>query len=126
MSRFISQALTNEPITVYGDGKQTRSFCYITDTISGLTLLTADDKATGEVLNLGNSQEVTILELAQKIKEISKSKSPVTFHPLPKDEPKRRCPDTTKLEEFTGWKAMTDFESGLKRTVEWFTRRKLQ
>jgi len=102
MSRFITQALTNQPITVYGDGKQTRSFCYATDTTTALTLLTVSEKAKGEVVNVGNPQEITILELAKKIKEATKRKSPVTFHPLPKDDPKRRCPDTAS------WKRLWD------------------
>lgn len=121
MSRFIMQALTNKPITVYGDGKQTRSFCYVTDTVTGLMLLTANKKAKGEVVNVGNAQEVTILELARRIKEITKCKSPVTFHPLPKDDPKRRCPDTTKLEAIVGWKPQIRYEDGLRRTVTWFS-----
>ena len=124
MSRFILQATTNQPITVYGDGKQTRSFCYVTDTVTGLMLLTANNKAKGEVVNIGNSQEVTILELANKIKEVTKCKSSVTFHPLPKDDPKRRCPDTCKLEKIVGWKPQVEFEKGLKRTIKWFSSKK--
>lgn len=124
MSRFILQALTDQPITVYGDGKQTRSFCYITDTVTGLMLLTANKKAKGEVVNIGNAQEVTILELAKKIKEVTKCKSSVTFHPLPKDDPKRRCPDTNKLENIVGWKPNIGFEEGLKRTIKWFSQQK--
>jgi len=114
MSRFIMQALTNQPITVYGDGKQTRSFCYITDTITSLLLLISAFKAKGKVVNIGNAQEVTILQLAQKIKAVTKSKSPLTFYPLPKDDPKRRCPDTSKLESLVGWKPNVGFEEGLK------------
>ena len=123
MSRFILQAITNQPITVYGNGKQTRSFCYITDTVTGLMLLTTNPKAKGEVVNIGNAQEKTILELATKIKEITKCKSEVTFHPLPKDDPKRRCPDTTKLEKLVGWKPNVTFEEGLKRTITWFAQK---
>ncbi len=123
LSRFILQALTNQPITVYGDGKQTRSFCYITDTVTGLILLAITPKAKGEVVNIGNAQEKTILELAKKIKEITKCKSEVTFHPLPKDDPKRRCPDIAKLEQLVGWKPNVGFEEGLKRTITWFTQK---
>ena len=118
LSRFILQALTNQPITVYGDGKQTRSFCYVTDTVTGLMLLTINPKAKGEVVNVGNTKEVTILELAQKIKDATKCKSNIEFFPLPKDDPKRRCPDTSKLEEIVGWKPNVEFEEGLKRTVQ--------
>jgi UDP-glucuronate decarboxylase len=123
MSRFILQAQTNQPITIYGDGKQTRSFCYITDTVTGLILLALSREAKGEVVNVGNSQEKTILELATKIKELTKCKSSVTFHPLPKDDPKRRCPDTNKLGRLVDWKPNIAFEDGLKRTITWFSQK---
>lgn len=125
VSRFIKQALADKPITVYGDGKQTRSFCYITDTVTGLMLLTASDNARGEVVNVGNSKEVTILELAKRIRELTKSSSKLIFHPLPKDDPRRRCPDTSKVEKLLGWRPRISLESGLKRTVEWFNNRSL-
>lgn len=121
LSRFISQALTGQPITVYGDGKQTRSFCYISDTVTGLLLLTASGKAKGEVVNVGNSQEMTILELAQLIKKDTNTKSAIEFHPLPKDDPRRRRPDTAKLESLVGWKPNVPLDYGLKRTIAWFT-----
>jgi UDP-glucuronate decarboxylase len=120
VSRFITQALTNKPITIYGDGTQSRSFCYITDTITGLLLLTLNDKARGEVVNVGNPREITILQLAQKTKEQTKSKSSLTFHPLPKDDPKRRCPDITKIEKLLGWKSKISLGQGLDRTITWF------
>jgi UDP-glucuronate decarboxylase len=120
VSRFIKQALADEPITVYGDGKQTRSFCYITDTVSGLVLLALDKNANGEVVNVGNAEEVTILELAEKIRELAKSKSQLTFHPLPKDDPKRRCPDTHKIEKLFGWKPRVKLDDGLAKTIVWF------
>jgi len=123
MSRFIMQALTIKPITVYGDGTQTRSFCYITDTIVGLMMLTANEKAKGDVVNVGSSQEITVLQLAEKIKEFTKSRSELTFHPLPKDDPKRRCPDTSKMEKLLGWEPKISLEQGLKRTIEWFRKR---
>jgi UDP-glucuronate decarboxylase len=123
ISRFIAQALTNQPLTVYGDGKQTRSFCYITDTATALMLLTANSKAKGEVVNVGNSQEFSILELARKVIETTKCKSSIEFQPLPQDDPKRRCPDTSKLERLIGWKPSVRLEDGLKRTVEWFSQK---
>jgi UDP-glucuronate decarboxylase len=123
MSRFILQAQTNQPITIYGDGKQTRSFCYITDTVTGLMLLVQSREAKGEVVNVGNSQEKTILELATKIKKLTKCKSSVAFHPLPKDDPKRRCPDTSKLESVVGWKPSVGFDEGLNRTISWFSKK---
>jgi UDP-glucuronate decarboxylase len=121
MSRFIMQALADKPITVYGDGTQTRSFCYITDTVTGLMLLATSDNATGEVVNVGNSQEITILELASKIKDITKCSSPIVFQPLPKDDPKRRCPDTAKLERLVKWNPKVKFEAGLNRVIMWFS-----
>jgi len=124
MSRFVMQALADEPITVYGDGKQTRSFCYITDTVTGLVLLTTNDEARGEVVNVGSAQEVTILELAKKIKEMTKCNSSFEFHPLPRDDPKRRCPNTSKLERLVGWKPEVSFEEGLARTITWFSSRR--
>ena len=122
MSRFIMQALTNQPITVYGNGKQTRSFCYISDTVTSLLLLIAASDIKGEVVNVGNDQEITILELAQKIQTVTKCKSTITFHPLPKDDPKRRCPNTTKLEKLVEWKPNMSIEEGLKRTITWFSK----
>lgn len=122
LSRFISQALSGESITVYGDGKQTRSFCYITDTVTGLLLLTANAQAKGEVVNVGNSHELTILELAQLIKKDTNTKSAIEFQPLPKDDPKRRCPDAAKLEGLVGWKPNVSLDYGLKRTIAWFTK----
>ena len=120
MSRFIMQALADRPITVYGDGKQTRSFCYITDTVTGLMQLTTSDRAKGEAVNIGNTQEVTILELAKKIKETTRCKSAIEFYPLPKDDPKRRCPNIEKLEKLTNWKPNVNFDEGLNKTITWF------
>jgi len=122
ISRFISQALTEKPITVYGDGKQTRSFCYITDTVTALMLLASDNDAKGEVVNVGNTQEATILEIAEKIREATGSESVIEFYPLPKDDPKRRCPNISKLEELVCWKPKVSFQEGLKKTVLWFSK----
>jgi len=120
VSRFIAQALTNKPVTIYGDGTQTRSFCYITDTVVGLMLLTQNERAKGEVINVGDPQETIILQLAEKIKELTKSKSSLAFYPLSKDDPKRRCPDTRKMEKLLGWKPKISLEQGLIRTITWF------
>jgi UDP-glucuronate decarboxylase len=122
LSRFILQAFTKKPLTVYGDGKQTRSFCYITDTVTGLMLLTSSAIAKGEVVNVGNTQEITILELAEKIRGATGCKSAIEFYPLPKDDPKRRCPNTSKLEELVGWKPSVPLEDGLKKTLMWFSK----
>jgi UDP-glucuronate decarboxylase len=123
MSRFIQQALNNQPITVYGDGKQTRSFCYITDTVIALMLLMINPSAKGEAVNVGNTKEITILELAQMIKGEITGRSEIEFHQLPKDDPKRRCPDTTKLEHIVNWEPKVILEKGLNRTIAWFTQK---
>lgn len=122
VSRFIVQALSNQPITVYGDGSQTRSFCYVLDTVLGLLLFSANERASGEVLNIGNPKEITILELAHRIKQMAGSASPITFHPLPEDDPKRRCPDIGKAERLLGWKPEVNLKQGLHRTITWFQK----
>lgn len=124
VSRFIMQALTNQPITVYGDGKQTRSFCYVADTVTGLTLLTASKESWGKVVNIGNCEEITILELAQKIKELTNSGSQLTFDPLPEDDPQRRCPDISSAKKLLGWEPKISLEDGLTRTIIWFRRKR--
>jgi len=121
--RFITQALANQPITVYGDGTQTRSFCYITDTALGLLLLLTNEKTEGEVINIGNQEEITILKLAKKIKHLTGSTSPITFHPLPQDDPRRRCPDINKVESLLGWKPKVSLQRGLPRAITWFRGR---
>ncbi len=122
VSRFIMQALTAQPITVYGDGKQTRSFCYVTDTVSGLMLLTVNEKASGRVVNVGNSEETTVLEVAQKVRRLTGSESALTFHPLPEDDPRRRSPEITLMKKVLGWKPKITLEQGLARTVAWFSK----
>ena len=118
--RFVHQALNNEPITIFGDGKQTRSFCYVTDQIEGLLRLAWFDSARGQVVNIGNPKEMTILELAEIVKEITNSNSPLEFHPLPPDDPKRRCPDISKARKLLKWDPKIELEEGLKKTIEWF------
>ena len=119
--RFISQALRNEPITVFGSGKQTRSFCYITDQIEGLLHLAFTEAARGEVINIGNNEETTVIELAKMIKNITGSSSNITFGPLPQDDPHRRCPDITKAKQILGWRPKVKLEDGLKKTIEWLS-----
>ena len=120
LSRFILQALANDDITVYGKGDQTRSFCYVTDTIEAILRMTARPSMKGQVVNIGNPQEITILELAEKIKTLTNSKSKITFHPIPPDDPKRRCPDITKAKTMLQWTPRISLEEGLKRTIQWF------
>lgn len=100
------------------------SFCYVTDTAIGLLLLLTNEKARGEVVNVGNPEEVTILELAQRIKQLTGSVSPITFHPLPEDDPRRRCPDIGRAEKLLGWKPKSSLEDGLLRTIKWFLEKK--
>ena len=115
---FINQALNNKPITVYGDGKQTRSFCYISDLIEGIYKLMLSDIM--EPVNLGNPEEHTVLEFAEIIKKLTKSKSKIVFKPLPIDDPHVRCPDINKAEKEIGWKPIITLKEGILGTVEWF------
>jgi UDP-glucuronate decarboxylase len=120
VSNFIIQALKGEDITVYGDGSQTRSFCYIDDMIDGLIrLMNTSDEFTGPV-NLGNPSEISILELAEKVLKITKSKSKIVFKPLPQDDPVQRCPDITLAKKILKWQPKTVLEEGLKKTAEYF------
>jgi nucleoside-diphosphate-sugar epimerase len=118
VSNFISQALRGEPVTVYGDGSQTRSLCYVDDEIDGLIAL-LDSSLTGPV-NIGNPDERTVLELAQLILELSGSDSPITFEALPTDDPTRRRPDITLAMSELGWRPTIDLRDGIGRTIEYF------
>ena len=118
--RFVEQALSNKPITIFGDGSQTRSFCYVTDQVEGLLKLAFSERAKGEVVNIGSDEEITILELAKLVKELTNSSSKMEFHPLPKDDPLRRKPDISKAKQLLDWEPKVELEEGLKRTTEWF------
>lgn len=120
LSRFVRQALENEDLTVYGDGTQTRSFCYVTDTVTGILLMLISPRSVGEVINVGRADEIRILDLAKKIREIAGSKSKVVLKPLPDDDPRRRCPDVSRANELLGWHATIDLDTGLNRTINWF------
>jgi UDP-glucuronate decarboxylase len=117
--KFIWQALNNRPLTVYGDGKQTRSFCYITDQIIGLFKLLLTPKIDGEVVNIGNDKEIRIIDLAKLVIKLINSKSKITFKPLPPDDPKRRCPDLRKAKKLLHFKPKVGLEEGLKRMIKW-------
>lgn len=121
VSNFIVQALTNKDITLYGDGSQTRSFCYVNDTVKGLIALMDTNTTIGPV-NIGNPNEITIKQLAQSVLSIVKASTSkiVTKDALPKDDPKRRHPDITLAKKLLGWKPTIDLESGLSKTVEYF------
>ncbi len=120
VSTFIVQALQNQPITVFGDGTQTRAFCYVDDLIEGLVrLMKAPDEATGPI-NLGNPVEVTVADLAETIIELTGSRSRVETRALPPDDPSRRCPDITLARHALDWQPKVDLEQGLKRTITFF------
>ena len=120
VSNFILQALNNEDITVYGDGKQTRSFCYVDDLIEGvIRMMNISDDFTGPV-NLGNPQEYSILELAEKIISLTRSKSKIVFKPLPQDDPLQRKPNIKLAMDKLNWKPHTQLEAGLEKTINYF------
>lgn len=119
VSNFIVQALKNEDITVYGDGSQTRSFCYVDDLIAGMCAMMERHGVTGPV-NLGNPVETSILEFAQRIISLTGSRSRIIFKPLPSDDPKQRRPDITKARELLGWEPKVAVDAGLQRTIEYF------
>jgi len=118
---FLLQALQNQPITVYGDGSQTRSLCYVDDLIEGIVRLLATDYA--EPVNLGTDDEVTMLQLATRIRDVSGSSSEIVFKPLPEDDPKQRRPDLTRARKLLGWQPQTSLEAGLTRTIAYFRER---
>jgi len=120
--RFISQALSGAPITIFGNGKQTRSFCYVTDQIEGLLRLAFSDRAKGEVVNIGNDQETTVIELAKTIKNLTDSTSEIAFYPLPQDDPLRRCPNITKAKEILEWQPKVELDEGLRNTIDWLKK----
>ena len=115
---FIAQALRGEPITVYGDGSQTRSFCFVTDLVEGIVRLLRSDYS-GPV-NCGNPTEVTILQFAERIKALTKSRSEIVFKPLPEDDPKVRQPDITRARTLLGWEPKVGLDEGLQKTIEYF------
>jgi len=120
ISNFIMQALREEPITVYGDGKQTRSYCYVADLISGLLKVAEYQDATGKVYNLGRPEEYSIIETAEIIQAATGSDSEIVFRDRPEDDPNRRRPDITKAKEELNWLPQIDFESGIKKTVAYY------
>jgi len=120
---FITQALKNEPITVYGDGTQIRSFCYIDDLVEGIFKIATTDKLNGEVINLGNPEEYKILDFAEIIKKLTHSKSPIIFKSLPQDDPVRRCPDIYFAKEKLHWEPKIGLEKGLRKVIEYFKKK---
>jgi dTDP-glucose 4,6-dehydratase len=118
---FISQALNNEPLTVFGDGSQTRSFCYVSDLIDGIVRLALSD--FHEPVNIGNPGEMTILDFAQKILALTGSNAQIVFKPLPVDDPRVRQPDISRAKRLLGWQPKVDFESGVRETIGYFKRK---
>ncbi|MHB8763233.1 MAG: UDP-glucuronic acid decarboxylase family protein [Deferrisomatales bacterium] len=119
VSNFIVQCLRGEPLTVYGDGSQTRSFCYVDDLVDGLTRMMNQDELVGPV-NLGNPHEFTILELAERVRELTGARSEIRFLPLPADDPVQRQPDITSARTRLGWEPKVPLAEGLRRTVDYF------
>ena len=121
LPNFLYQALTGEPLTVYGDGKQTRSFCYVSDLLDGIYRLLESDEH--DPTNIGNPHEITILEFAERIRALVGSKESIVFRPLPQDDPKQRCPDITKARRVLKWEPKVNLEEGLKRTYDYFHKK---
>ena len=119
VSNFINQALNNENITLYGEGNQTRSFCYIDDQINGLIKLMNSDYIYP--VNIGNPQELTVKELANIIVELTESKSQITYEPLPLDDPTNRKPDITLAKQILNWEPVYNLKSGIIKTIDYFT-----
>jgi UDP-glucuronate decarboxylase len=122
VSNFIIQALTGQEITIYGEGQQTRSFCYVSDLVAGLVRL-MNCEGLVEPVNLGNPEEFTILELARRVLSLTGSPSELTFRPLPPDDPGKRRPDITRAREFLGWQPTVCLEEGLKKTIPYFAKK---
>lgn len=125
VSRFVRQALKGEEITVYGDGSQTRSFCYVADTVTGLLRMVERDGLEGEVFNIGSPEETRILDLAVKVRGMSGSHSRIGFHPFPAGDHRRRLPEGAKVKRLVGWGPRTGLGEGLERTLRWFREKKL-
>ncbi|MFC6600691.1 GDP-mannose 4,6-dehydratase [Ectobacillus funiculus] len=123
ISNFVTQALTGADITVYGDGTQTRSFCYVTDTIRALMLMMEKDKANGEIINIGNSLEYKIIDIAHLVKQFTNSHSTISFQPLPQDDPKQRRPDIQKAKNLLGWEPKVNLEEGLQLTINVYRKK---
>jgi nucleoside-diphosphate-sugar epimerase len=118
VTNFTYQAMHNKPITIYGDGMQTRCFCYADDLIRGIYIYSQKDELKGEVINIGNTQEHTMIDLANKIINLTHSKSKIIYSKLPKDDPIRRVPDISKAKKLLGWEPQYSFEEGLKKFIE--------
>jgi dTDP-glucose 4,6-dehydratase len=121
VTNFIAQALNGDPLTIYGDGSQTRSFCYVDDLIRGIVAMI--DSAESGPVNLGNPEEFTVADFSQLVLRLTGSDSPVEYLPLPVDDPTRRCPVITRASQVLGWEPQVTVEDGVRRTIEWFRSR---
>ncbi|MEO1399466.1 MAG: NAD-dependent epimerase/dehydratase family protein, partial [Pseudomonadota bacterium] len=120
VSNFITQALRNEPMTIYGDGEQSRSFCYVEDLVTVIhAMMESEPRLTGPV-NIGNPDEFSMLQLASEVKRVTGSSSEIVFHPLPQDDPRQRCPDITLAKQTLGWTPKIHLAEGLENTVAYF------
>jgi dTDP-glucose 4,6-dehydratase len=122
VSNFINQAIRNEPLSVYGDGKQTRSFCYVSDLVNGIMKVIFGEKTKGEVYNLGNPDEKTVIEFAKMIITMTSSKSEIEYNELPLDDPTRRKPDITKIKTTLGWQPEVTTEMGISKTIDYYRK----
>lgn len=120
VSNFINQTLLGRPFTIYGDGTQTRSFCYVSDLVEGIYRAMFNEGTKGEIFNLGNPEEYKIIDLAQKIKDLTSSKSEVVFQPLPQDDPAQRKPDITKARGVLKWEPKVSVDEGLRKTIDYY------
>ena len=118
---FVSQALRGEPLTVYGDGSQTRSFCYVSDLVDGIYRLLMSNET--EPTNIGNPAEMTVLQFAETINELTGNKGGIRREPLPVDDPKQRQPDITKARRILGWEPKVGLQDGMRQTIDWFAKR---
>ena len=118
---FISQALRGEPITIYGDGSQTRSFCYVSDMVAGLiAVMFGPPDTRGMIFNIGNPDERPVRVFAEVIRDLCGSQSPIEYHPALQDHPARRCPDITRVNTMLGWQPRVPLEEGMSQTIAWF------
>jgi dTDP-glucose 4,6-dehydratase len=120
LPNFLYQALMGQPLTIYGDGRQTRSFCYVSDLVEGIYRLLESDEH--EPVNIGNPQEITILEFAERIRQLVGSSEAIVFQPLPQDDPKRRCPDIAKARRILQWEPKVGLDEGLRLTLDFFRK----